>query len=1368
MSEHFPSAVAALLVMALCSVTAVHATDRYDVVVEYDGPHFHVVNAPAIDQLVDDPVQEYAFQDVYGVAVSLETGGRIMNYVLDSGNNRVLGFETQIDAARLASSAATWTDPRTAATEWDDEGINLTEWAGASTNWVIPYSETFRVNGVLWEYVADLTGYGAEDQVYTIEFDDATNAPELNVPTGALGQTDSWEVFYCVTNYQGGGTAAFGLGDIDQGNSDGVSVAEILIDETVPAVKSFQDLRSIATIANQTTSTTDEVWVIDAADNSADQDQELMVYTITQGGGVEAFLEAYDDSLALPRDVHVVAKSPDTYTDPTYTAAGSIAHFDAIAIVDANQVTGHTFSIDMTGDNVTITDLTTGRDLVNGGAKTDFVTAGTTCYVIPGLGVDFNTGVASGTDATFVTERAIPSRYAFVSDTGSDRIKVVSVPDIGSTTGDDLPGDAHTCVTQPSGVGTLGATADQDYYFTTPATVPGNWKNGTATRPVEEASLDSLIADPDGASVTWNRVADLSTAAPTDKVYELDWWEGVILFGDGLHGEIPPASTDFKAVYSTTPDVLRYGSSGTETGEFDDPEAVCAIWNAGLGCFVVYVADTDNDRVQKLLFYPEDAGLGTPPRMEYVCSWTAATSGTDTLAAPAEIDVETNGTDYFVAVADASDRVIIYDDVYFGTPGDTTAPAFEVALGGTGTELGLFGDIEGVDLLRNGSELEIYVADGSRNVVTKYVKAPEPTVTLSFTGASALPNSFPPAGRYVVTFVVTNTPTGSYVDFYYSTSGTWGEGSEELCFTSESIGTDDSPVTWTFSESPGGTPADGSYYLHARLFDSGDNLLGSDAAIATELLTIDSNLNAALKVNDHLDNDPTLLLAPGEEQTVSLELSYPDSTIGCSFIGTFPASIVQIEAIDVSGEAWLGTGYETHVSYATYDNALGTFAVMSAVTGAPTGLSGAGDFEIAKIKVSANDALDDDTRFLSGSFALDVNESGIRDIHGADLGGWGARDMTVKLAYVGDIGSSSNPSFTDSVPPYQQPDPDGYMNFADQMGLTMGWNGGQVGDAFLRDPIADMGPVTGNEPKLVPTRDGHYNVDDLMAFTRNWSYFGARSWVTAPAMHGMSAGAGFTPLRDRARRTGKADGSRDGAREGETLGAGATSLSLDVVSGAMMPNQLVTLDVRVDQAVLLTGTMVRVTYDPRELDLVTAEKGEMLARDGANILFNTIRREGVCELCLSRLKPSDPGVSGDGVVARLVFHVESMPRGDLTYVYDLRDWQGVALARGSCRLPLTGNGRPEQLVLGQNYPNPIRPQTSIVFALPTREVVDLAVFDLNGRRVKTLMGGMQEAGTHTIEWDSRDQAGVLVPSGVYFCKMCVGGEVRTRKMSVAR
>jgi hypothetical protein len=75
---------------------------------------------------------------------------------------------------------------------------------------------------------------------------------------------------------------------------------------------------------------------------------------------------------------------------------------------------------------------------------------------------------------------------------------------------------------------------------------------------------------------------------------------------------------------------------------------------------------------------------------------------------------------------------------------------------------------------------------------------------------------------------------------------------------------------------------------------------------------------------------------------------------------------------------------------------------------------------------------------------------------------------------------------------------------------------------------------------------------------------------------------------------------------------------------------------------------------------------------------------------------------------------------------------------------------PKEYSLSQNYPNPFNPVTTIEFGLPNPGKVEITIFDVRGRLVRLLISEHRRAGYHWIKWDSRDDYGIKVSSGIYF------------------
>ena len=84
---------------------------------------------------------------------------------------------------------------------------------------------------------------------------------------------------------------------------------------------------------------------------------------------------------------------------------------------------------------------------------------------------------------------------------------------------------------------------------------------------------------------------------------------------------------------------------------------------------------------------------------------------------------------------------------------------------------------------------------------------------------------------------------------------------------------------------------------------------------------------------------------------------------------------------------------------------------------------------------------------------------------------------------------------------------------------------------------------------------------------------------------------------------------------------------------------------------------------------------------------------------------------------------------------------------------------PMQFLLSQNYPNPFNASTVIRYSLPQASDVKIAIYDILGRKVETLVQEDQPAGYHHVTWDASNQS-----SGLYFYRIQAGEYAETRKM----
>ncbi|MCD4777250.1 MAG: T9SS type A sorting domain-containing protein [Candidatus Aegiribacteria sp.] len=89
---------------------------------------------------------------------------------------------------------------------------------------------------------------------------------------------------------------------------------------------------------------------------------------------------------------------------------------------------------------------------------------------------------------------------------------------------------------------------------------------------------------------------------------------------------------------------------------------------------------------------------------------------------------------------------------------------------------------------------------------------------------------------------------------------------------------------------------------------------------------------------------------------------------------------------------------------------------------------------------------------------------------------------------------------------------------------------------------------------------------------------------------------------------------------------------------------------------------------------------------------------------------------------------------------------------------------PAEFCFGGTYPNPFSAEAAISFSLPSAGRVNVIIYDMSGRAVRTLNDTEMQAAEHTLMWDGLDETGNAVGAGVYFCRLQACGETVTQKM----
>jgi flagellar hook assembly protein FlgD len=95
---------------------------------------------------------------------------------------------------------------------------------------------------------------------------------------------------------------------------------------------------------------------------------------------------------------------------------------------------------------------------------------------------------------------------------------------------------------------------------------------------------------------------------------------------------------------------------------------------------------------------------------------------------------------------------------------------------------------------------------------------------------------------------------------------------------------------------------------------------------------------------------------------------------------------------------------------------------------------------------------------------------------------------------------------------------------------------------------------------------------------------------------------------------------------------------------------------------------------------------------------------------------------------------------------------------------------PQTFLLRQNYPNPFNPITTIEFSLGisadggSKQRVNLDIYNILGRHVKSLVDGDMLPGNYQVQWDATNVSSQKVATGIYLYRLKVGSETKTKKM----
>jgi len=272
----------------------------------------------------------------------------------------------------------------------------------------------------------------------------------------------------------------------------------------------------------------------------------------------------------------------------------------------------------------------------------------------------------------------------------------------------------------------------------------------------------------------------------------------------------------------------------------------------------------------------------------------------------------------------------------------------------------------------------------------------------------------------------------------------------------------------------------------------------------------------------------------------------------------------------------------------------------------------------------------------------------------------------------------------------------------------------------------DVGPTTDYSVDARPAPDGRVSFEDLVVMAINFSVVSAPQFAARPA----------------------------------PFATDAASLAL--------PATLPAVGQTFDAAVMLDGAgdaqavSVRLAYDAAVLEQVGVAGGTLLDAQGRP---SAVLSSGPGDVDAALLG-AGPGIAGHGPVARVTFRVKAPGDGQLAIAgVSARDVRNRPVAVAGVDAGAVADARTG---LGLVFPNPFRDAVEIRMSLRRDGAANLAVYDVAGRRVRTLLHGLQPAGARTVAWDGCDDAGLKLAPGAYVVRLEAADRRESRTLRLVR
>ena len=109
------------------------------------------------------------------------------------------------------------------------------------------------------------------------------------------------------------------------------------------------------------------------------------------------------------------------------------------------------------------------------------------------------------------------------------------------------------------------------------------------------------------------------------------------------------------------------------------------------------------------------------------------------------------------------------------------------------------------------------------------------------------------------------------------------------------------------------------------------------------------------------------------------------------------------------------------------------------------------------------------------------------------------------------------------------------------------------------------------------------------------------------------------------------------------------------------------------------------------------------------------------------------------------------------------DYVGIQDTSNCTQADITAAPIPSDYELREPYPNPFNARATIGFSLPLKDMVSIDIYDMNGRRIRSLVHGIFDSGRQEVHWDAGD-----LSSGIYFIRMSSRDFMETKKVTLIK